>query len=121
MKYKDKLMKKQIEFSDYNTDQELFEGINPTFLTKQKTQNGRKLYNYLIEAAKRADMKGEPIDSEIDEGLLGGLIGGAAGATLGPVVMRAICRILGISEDGTLGKLMTSSMVCAALGAELGL
>ena len=47
--------------------------------------------------------------------------GGAAGATLGPVIMRAICRILGISEDGTLGKLMTSSMVCAALGAELGL
>ena len=114
-------MKKQIEFRDYNMDQELFEGINPILLTKTNTQNGRKLYNYLIEAAKRADMKGTPIDSEIDEGLLGGLIGGAAGATLGPVVMRAICRILGISEDGTLGKLLTSSMVCAALGAELGL
>jgi len=56
----------------------------------------------------------------MDEGLFTALLGGVAGATIGPAIMKAICKILGIDQNGTLGKLMTSSLVMSALGAELG-
>jgi hypothetical protein len=56
----------------------------------------------------------------MDEGLFSALLGGVAGATIGPAIMKAICRVLGISEQGTLGKLLTSSLVLGAMGTELG-
>ena len=56
----------------------------------------------------------------MDEGLFTALLGGAAGATIGPAIMKAICKILGIDVNGTLGKLLTSSLVMGALGTELG-
>ncbi len=57
----------------------------------------------------------------MDEGILAGLIGAAAGATVGPSIMKSICKVLGISETGTLGSLLTSRVVLAAVCAELGL
>jgi hypothetical protein len=56
----------------------------------------------------------------MDEGLFSALLGGVAGATIGPAIMKAVCKILGIDQNGTLGKLLTSSLVMGALGAELG-
>lgn len=56
----------------------------------------------------------------MDEGLFTALLGGVAGATIGPAIMKAVCKILGIDQNGTLGKLMTSSLVMGALGMELG-
>jgi hypothetical protein len=44
----------------------------------------------------------------------------AAGATIGPSIMKAICKVLGIDEKGTLGSLMTSKVVLSALGSQLG-
>jgi len=55
----------------------------------------------------------------MDEGLFTALLGGVAGSTIGPAIMKAVCRVLGISEQGSLGKLLTSSLVLGALGAEL--
>ena len=56
----------------------------------------------------------------MDEGLFTALLGGVAGSTIGPAIMKAICKVLGISETGLLGKTLTSSLVLGALGAELG-
>lgn len=100
---------------------ELFEGVQvPEGTSRKDLMNARKLYDYLIESSKNAEFKNESLDDQIDEGLLSGLLGGTIGAAVGPAVMKAVCRILGISEGGTLGKLLTSSLVCAAVGAEIG-
>lgn len=56
----------------------------------------------------------------MDEGLFTALLGGVAGATIGPAIMKALCKVLGISESGVLGKTLTSSLVLGALGCELG-
>lgn len=105
---------------DRISDEELFEGFDLSRISKPVRDNTRKLYDYIVESARKADMKGEPLQSELSEGLFGTLVGGTAGALAGPVIMKAICRILGIAEDGTLGKLLTSALVCTALGAEIG-
>ncbi len=57
---------------------------------------------------------------EIDEGFFGALAGGAVGALVGPAIGRALCRVLGIDEKGTLGKLLTSRLVTTAMGISLG-
>ncbi len=99
---------------------ELFEGINIQGRDRAEIENCKTLYQYLLDSADKAEFMNESIDDTIDEGLLTGLIGGAAGALLGPTVMRAVCRILGVNEQGTLGKLLTSPLVAGSVGAELG-
>jgi len=100
--------------------QELFEGIDLKGHEYAELQNCKTLYEYLVDSADRAAFLNEGMDSAIDEGFLTGLLGGAAGALLGPTVMKAVCRILGVNEQGTLGKLLTSPLVTGAIGAELG-
>ena len=56
-----------------------------------------------------------------DKERFGGIVGGIAGATLAPAIMKSICKILGIQENGTLGQLLTSKLVLSAIGAQLGL
>ena len=34
--------------------------------------------------------------------------------------MKAVCKVLGIDERGTLGSLLTSRVVLAAMGSQLG-
>ena len=75
-------------------------------------QEAEKAYYQILDKIK----KGE----EIDEGFLGALVGGAAGALAGPAIGRAICKALGIDENGTLGKLITSRLVTTAIGIALG-
>lgn len=99
---------------------ELFEGVDLTNVTTQEVQNAKKLFNYIVESAAIAKEEGKSIDDVMDEGLFTALLGGVAGATIGPAIMKAVCKILGIDQNGTLGKLMTSSLVMGALGAELG-
>lgn len=99
---------------------ELFEGVDLTNVTTKEVQNAKKLFNYIVESAAIAQEEGKSLDDVMDEGLFTALLGGVAGATIGPAIMRAICKILGISEQGSLGKLMTSSLVLGALGTELG-
>jgi len=79
------------------------------------------LFNYIVESAAIATEEGKSLDDVMDEGLFTALLGGVAGATIGPAIMRAICKVLGISETGLLGKTLTSSLVLGALGTELGL
>lgn len=61
-----------------------------------------------------------PLHDVIDEGLFGAIIGGTVSATIGKSIMEAIIKVLGIDANGTLGKLLTSQVVLAAMGAQLG-
>ena len=98
---------------------ELFEGIDLRGQSLNDINKCKQLYEELINAGKKADFLNEGLDSELDEGLFTALIGGTAGALIGPTIAKALCRILGVNECGTLGKLLTSPLVTAAIGAEL--
>lgn len=99
---------------------ELFEGVDLKSVSVKEVQNAKKLFNYIVESAAIAQEEGKSLDDVMDEGLFTALLGGVAGSTIGPAIMRAVCKILGIDQNGTLGKLLTSSLVMGALGAELG-
>lgn len=83
--------------------------------------NSKKLYNYIVESAAIAEEQGKSIDDVMDEGLFSAIALGALGATAGPAIMKAVCKCLGINENGCLGNLLTSRVVLAAICGELGL
>lgn len=83
------------------------EGLNPIQINEAE-----QAYGQILDKIN----KGE----ELEEGFLSGLLGGAVGATVGPAIGRAICSVLGINENGTLGKLLTSRLVTTAMGIALG-
>jgi hypothetical protein len=79
-------------------------------------QEDKLAYDKIIERLQEAKENNEPID----EGLFKAITGAVAGATLGPSIMKGVCKVLGISENGTLGNLMTSKLVLASLAGYLG-
>ena len=99
---------------------ELFEGVDLTNVSVKEIQASKKLFNYIVESAAIATEEGKSLDDVMDEGLFTALLGGVAGSTIGPAIMKAVCKVLGISETGLLGRTLTSSLVMGALGAELG-
>ena len=99
----------------------LFEGIDLSQYTPNQIINSKKLYDYIVESAEVAAESGQNLDDVMDEGIFGALVGAAAGATVGPAIMKAVCKVLGIQETGTLGNLLTSRVVLAAICGELGL
>lgn len=96
----------------YANSSKIFEAEEIQDKTPDQIQAGEKLYNEILE--KLND------DSNIDEGFWGSVLGAGAGALAGPAVGRAMCKALGIDEKGHLGKLLTSRLVTAAIGAALG-
>lgn len=78
----------------------------------QELQKAEDLYYDTVEKLKNGE--------ELGEGLLGALAGGAIGALVGPAIGKAICKVLGITEQGHLGKLLTSRLVTTAMGIALG-
>ena len=57
---------------------------------------------------------------DIEEGFFGAIAGGTVGALVGPAIGKAVCKVLGVDENGPLGKLLTSRLVSIAIGASLG-
>ena len=104
--------------SKYST---LYEGIDLTQYTPKQIIDSKKLYDYIVESAEVAQEEGKSLDDVMDEGIFSALVGAAAGATIGPSIMKSVCKVLGISENGTLGSLLTSRVVLAAVCGELGL
>lgn len=98
----------------------LFEGIDLSQYTPQQIMDSKKLYDYIVEAGEIAKNENVPLEDVIDEGLFSALLGSAVSATVGQSIMKAICKCLGIQENGVLGNLLTSKVVLAAMGAELG-
>lgn len=73
-------------------------------------------YDEIIKVLQESKENNIPID----EGVVKALLGGVAGATVGPSIMKAVCKVLGISESGALGNLMTSRLILTALAGYLG-
>ena len=90
----------------------IFESEEIRGLSPDQIKLAENTFHKLVESLE----KGE----DIDEGLLGGLIGGGVGALVGPTIGRALCKVLGIDEQGHLGKLLTSRLVTTAMGFTLG-
>jgi len=101
-------------------DNTLFEGMDLTGVTPEQIQNSKKLYNYIVESFEVAEAEGKPVDDVMDEGIFGAIVGGAIGSTAGTALVKAICKVLGIDENGTLGKVICSRLVIGALGAQIG-
>lgn len=76
----------------------------------------QQAYDNLIQILQEAKTNNTPID----EGLAKAILGGLAGATVGPMIMKAVCSVLGINENGALGNLMTSRVILTAMGGYLG-
>lgn len=76
----------------------------------------QQAYDDIIKALNEAKENNIPLD----EGIGKAILGAAAGVTVGPAIMKAVCKVLGISESGALGNLMTSRLVLTALGGYLG-
>lgn len=67
----------------------------------------------LKETIKTIEEKGL---SSIDEGFLSNILGGTAGFIIGPAIGKVIANALGV-EKGILYDMLTSRLVCAALGS----
>lgn len=76
----------------------------------------QQAYDDIIKALNEAKENNIPLD----EGIGKAILGAAAGVTVGPAIMKSVCKVLGISESGALGNLMTSRLVLTALGGYLG-
>ena len=96
----------------YANSSKIFEAEHIKDLTPDQIQEAEKAYGIILEKLS----KGE----ELEEGFFGALAGGVVGALVGPAIGKAICSVLGIKEDGPLGKLLTSRLVTTAMGVALG-
>jgi len=98
----------------YASSSKIFESeeILRSGVTPDQLAEAEKVYHQILENLQQG--------KDLDEGLLGAIAGGAIGALAGPAIGRAICRVLGIEENGTLGKLLTSRLVTTAMGIALG-
>ena len=76
----------------------------------------QQAYDDIINALNEAKENNIPLD----EGIGKAILGAAAGVTVGPAIMKSVCKVLGISETGALGNLMTSRLVLTALAGYLG-
>lgn len=107
-------MKEFPTYLDLKNSQEskIFEAEQVKDMSIEQIKEAEKAYNILVEKLQ----KGEPID----EGVFGSIVGGGLGLLAGPAIGKAICSVLGIKEDGPLGKLLTSRLVTTAMGVALG-
>lgn len=99
----------------FGDNMDILEGVSV-----KDIKNAKALYEYIVMSGAKANYLNEGLDDKVDEGLLSGLLGATAGNLIGPAIGRALCKVLGINENGTLGKLLNSKLVTTAMGFELG-
>ena len=80
-------------------------------------------FQYLNESEKQEvqdilDKFGDKKISELDEVILGNILGGLTGFVVGPAIGRVIANSLGI-EKGIIYDMLTSRLVCTALGTAI--
>ena len=80
-------------------------------------------FQYLNESEKEEVQQilnkfGDKKICELDEGILGSILGGLTGFIIGPSIGRIIANSLGI-EKGIFFDILTSRLVCTALGSAL--
>ena len=99
----------------------LFEGLDLSGYRAEEIMNTKKVYDYIVESVEEARKEVVSPDELMDEGIFAGLLAASAGAMVGPAIGKAMCKCLGIQENGVLGNLLTSRLVIAAICGELGL
>lgn len=91
--------------------------INDIVMDETYEPQGQELsYDNIINKLTEARDNNVPIN----EGIIGALVGGVAGVTIAPVIMKTLCKILGIDERGQVGSLLTSRLVLTALCTKMG-
>lgn len=96
----------------YANTSRIFEAEEVRGHTPDQVQKAEEMYEELIRRLETGE--------EVDEGLLGGLAGAGIGALAGPAIGKAMCKVLGVDEKGSLGRLLTSRLVTTALGYAIG-
>ena len=96
---------------------------NGTDETKSYIKLNESDFSYLEESEKNEVQEilinfGDKKISELDEGILGSIIGGLSGFIIGPTIGKIIANTLGI-DKGIIYDMLTSRLVCTALGAAL--
>jgi len=99
-------------YNDYKKTSMIFEAEEIKNFSQEQINEAEEAYHEILARLE----KGE----DLDEGFLSGLVGGGIGALTGPMIMKGVCKALGIDLNGTLGKLLTSRLVAAAVGYSLG-
>ena len=84
---------------------------------KQQVQPNRQ---QVQEQESQPKQEAKEQEVPLDEGIGKAILGAAAGVTVGPTIMKGVCKVLGISETGALGNLMTSRLILTALAGYLG-
>jgi len=96
----------------YSQSSRIFEAEEIKDATPDQIQEAEAMYEELIRRIEAGE--------DVDEGFIGGLAGATVGALAGPAIGRAICKVLGVDEKGSLGRLLTSRLVTTALGYAVG-
>ena len=96
-------------FNEIVSNENIFEGIDVSFLTESELQEAVTVYTKLNESFEKGGI--EELEKEIQEGLLGTI----AGFIMGPAIGKVVANALGI-EKGILYDMLTSRLVSAALG-----
>jgi uncharacterized protein YcfJ len=91
----------------------IFEKSAVEHLTEDELKLAEDAYIKLQEYIKDKNI------NELDEGVIGSILGGVAGFLVGPALGKIIANTLGV-EKGIIFDMLTSRVVCAALGAALG-
>jgi len=90
----------------------IFEAEEIKDFSSQQINEAEEAYSKILEKIQNGE--------DLEEGFLSGLVSAGVGGLVGPAIGRAICKALGIIEDGNLGKLLTSRLVTASIGYALG-
>jgi len=96
-------------FNEIVNNENIFEGIDVSFLTESELQEAVIVYTKLNESFEKGGI--EEVEKELQEGILGTI----AGFIMGPAIGKVVANALGI-EKGILYDMLTSRLVSAALG-----
>jgi hypothetical protein len=99
-------------FNEIVNHENIFEGIDVSYLTESELVEAANVYHKLNECFETDGIEG--LELKLKEGLLGSI----AGFIMGPAIGKVIANALGV-EKGILYDMLTSRLVSAALGSAI--
>jgi len=99
-------------YNDFKKTSKIFEAHEIKNFTQAQINEAEAVYEEIVKKLENGE--------ELEEGIISGLLGAGIGGLTGPIIMKGVCKALGIDLNGTLGKLLTSRLVATAVGYSLG-